>query len=245
VARSTWHQDSEAHSSSSIFLPSWESLVPRPPETPTVYLVEDDLEAREGLTFYLRSAGLAVGAYETAETFLDQHTSAMTGCLITDVRLPQMDGLGLIDALTRNGNRLPIIVMSAHADTPLIVQAIRAGAVDFMEKPVDSEVLLSTIRGVLHGSSTNAALRSEAASGASRVALLSPREREVFEGFAGGATTKQVADRLGLSPKTVEAHRTRMFEKLEINTANALVRLGVLTALFGFPSAGWTGKRPG
>lgn len=207
------------------------------PETPTVYLVEDDADVREGLAFYLVNSGLPVAAYDTAETFLAQHTSAMAGCLVTDLRLPGMDGISLIEAVTANGNRLPIIVMSAYTDTPLVVQAVRAGAVDFIEKPLDQNLIITAIRRAINGASSSAALRSEAAAAAPYIALLSPREREVFDAFAMGATTKQVADRLNLSPKTIEAHRKHVLEKLRINTMNALVRLGVLTTLFGPPSA--------
>jgi two-component system response regulator FixJ len=203
---------------------------------PTVYLVEDDPELREGLAFYLRSSGLSVAAYETAEMFLAQHTAAMTGCLVTDLRLPGMDGISLIEAITDNGNRLPIIVMSAFTDTPLVVQAVRTGAVDFIEKPLDQRIMLNAIHRAMKGASSGAALRSEAAAAASHIALLSPRERQVFEAFASGATTKQVADRLHLSPKTIEAHRKHLFGKLRINTMNTLVRLGVLSALFDLPS---------
>ncbi|CAH2605834.1 Two-component nitrogen fixation transcriptional regulator FixJ (plasmid) [Rhodovastum atsumiense] len=211
--------------------------MPRPPETPAVFVVEDDTDLRDALSFRLRAAGLPVRAYATAEAFLAEHTPDMLGCLVTDVRLPRMDGVSLIGTLSDRGNRLPIIVISGHAETPLVVDAMRAGAVDFLEKPLDPAAVVASVRAAMQGASTAASLRSEAARMADRLAVLSPREREVFDRFAVNVTTKQVADALSLSPKTVESHRARLLEKLGADSPSALVRLSVLVALFS-PHAG-------
>ncbi len=200
---------------------------------PTVFVVEDDAEARERLWLHLSAAGLIVKTYEAAEAFLAEHTPELTGCLITDVRLPRMDGVRLTEELANRPNRLPIIVISGYADTPLVVQAMRAGAVNFLNKPLDPQALMRALHAAMQESSTTISLRSEAAAAGYRVSTLSPREREVFDAFARGLSTKQVADHLGLSPKTVETHRTHLHEKLKVDTPYALVRMGVLGALFG------------
>jgi two-component system, LuxR family, response regulator FixJ len=214
--------------------------MPAPPKsgTPAVFLVEDDVDVREGLAFHLLAAGFTVHSYETAELFLAAHTREMTGCLITDVRLPQMDGIGLIEALTRKGNTLPVIVISAFAQTSLVVDAMRAGAIDFLEKPLVPSAVLNAVRLAMQGASSTASLRSEEAVAATRIASLTPREREVFGRFATGASTKQVASDMAISAKTVEAFRSRLLDKLNARTPSELIRLAVLSAVFGSVAAG-------
>lgn len=203
------------------------------PAIPTVFIVEDDADSRDRLCLHLQAAGLIVRSYETAEAFLADHTPELTGCLITDVRLPQMDGVRLVEELARRQNRLPVIVISGYAETPLVVQAMRAGAVDFLNKPLDPQILLRTLHAAMQQATTTVSLRSEAAAAAFRVSTLSPREREVFDAFARGLSTKQVANALGVSPKTIETHRAHLYEKLKVDTPYALARIGVLGALLG------------
>jgi FixJ family two-component response regulator len=202
-------------------------------DPPTVFLVEDDADLRDGLRLYLGTAGFAVRAYSTAEGFLADYRPGFTGCLITDVHLPKMDGVSLIDALNRAGRSLPVFVISGFAGTALVVQAMRAGAVDFLEKPLDLPAALEAVRQAMNGLAGSAGMRSEASIGLARMARLSLRERDVFARIAAGASTKQVAADLDLSPKTVETYRTRLFEKLGVHTPHALLRLAVLTALAG------------
>nr|WP_294518671.1 response regulator [uncultured Rhodopila sp.] len=203
------------------------------PAIPTVFVVEDDPEARDRLCLHLQVAGLVVKSYESAEAFLLDHTPELTGCLITDVRLPRMDGVRLVEELSRRPNRLPVIVISGYAETPLVVEAMRAGAVDFLNKPLDPAILLRTLHAAMQQATTTVSLRSEAAAAGFRISTLSPREREVFDGFTRGLSTKQVANELGVSPKTIETHRSHLYEKLKVDTPYALVRIGVLRALLG------------
>jgi two-component system response regulator FixJ len=182
----------------------------------------------------LIESGLAAQGFASAEAFLAVHTIGMSGCLVVDVRLPKMDGLSLIAALNAQATRLPPIVISGFADTPLVVEAMRAGAVDFLEKPFTLNALLEAVRVAMTWASPGLAdMRGDAAASAARVARLTPRERTVFNGFATGASTKRLANILQLSPKTVETYRTRLLQKLDVDTPYALVRLAILASLFG------------
>lgn len=207
--------------------------VPVPPDTPRVFVVEDDTQEQDGLTRLLAAAGLPTSAHASAEAFLAQHSAAMTGCAIIDVRLPGMSGVELVGALNGRANRLPIIVVSGFAQTALVVEAMRAGAVDFLEKPLDPLLVISSVRAAMRGASTVAGLRSEATAAAARLATLTPREREVFVHFSRGLSTKETAEAVDRSPKTVETHRLHLLEKFGVETHAALVRLGVLLTIYG------------
>lgn len=188
---------------------------------------------RGSLAFQLGADGYDVHAYESAEVFLDAAAPPWRGCVITDVRLPGLDGIALIETLTCRGCPLPVVVVTGLGDVPLAVRAMQAGATDFLEKPVLPEALERAVSRALSGLGSAAALRREAASLATRLATLSRRERDVFDGLVTGALGKQVAGRLGISPRTVEVYRAKMMEKLGIQTSAELQRLGLLHALFG------------
>jgi two-component system response regulator FixJ len=201
---------------------------------PTIYLVDDDPVVLDLLSAELIDAGMAVQAFGSAEAFLDVHTIGMRGCLLVDVRLPGMDGMDLIAALNARASHLSFVAMSGFARTPLVVQAMRAGALDFLEKPFAPCALVGAVHVAIRWASTGAAdMRGDAAEAAARVVRLTPRERTVFNEFATGASTKQVAAILGVSPKTVETYRARLLSKLDVDTPYALVRLAVLASLFG------------
>ncbi len=209
-------------------------MVPALPDPSTIFVVEDDPTLLEVLSCSLDEFGFAVRTFASAEAFLEVHTAKMRGCLLVDVRLPKMDGVALIAALGDRATRLPSVAMSGFTRTPLVVEAMRAGAVDFLEKPFESTVLLRALRVASRWASTGRVdMRADAAAAAARVSLLTPRELTIFNEFATGASTKQVANTLALSPKTVETYRTRLLAKLDVNTPYALVRLAVLDSLFG------------
>jgi two-component system response regulator FixJ len=223
--------------------------MPTTPDRPTVFMIEDDPTVRESLSITLVESGVAVQVFDTAEAFLEVHTTEMRGCLLVDIRLPQMDGISLIAALGDRATRLPSVAMSAYTRTPLVVDAMRVGAVDFLEKPFAELALLRAVWVAMQWASTGAAdMRADAAAATARVGMLTARERTVFNEFATGASTKQVADILALSPKTVETYRTRLLSKLDVNTPYALVRLAVLASLFGprprDRAADWEAKYP-
>lgn len=208
--------------------------MPAMPDLPAIYIVEDNPKMQKILSRTLSASGFVVQGFESAEAFLEVHTTKMRGCLLVDIQLPQMDGIALIAALSERATRLVSVAMSGFAHTPLVVEAMRVGAVDFLEKPIAHPVLLRALRVAVQWESTGRAdTRADAAAAARRVSLLTPRERTIFDEFATGASTKQVADTLALSPKTIETYRTRLLNKLDVVSPYALVRLAVLNSLFG------------
>ncbi len=200
----------------------------------TIFIVEDDLHLQEVLSSSLGEAGFVVEVFASAEAFLEVQTAKMRGCLLVDIRLPRMDGIALIAALAHRANRLPSIAMSGFTRTPVVVEAMRLGAVDFLEKPFDLPALLQALCVAMQWASKGRVdARADAAAAAAQVSHLTPRELTIFNEFAVGASTKQVARTLTLSPKTVETYRTRLLSKLDVDTPYALVRLAVLNLLFG------------
>ncbi len=196
----------------------------------TVHVIDDDEAVRRAIAMLLRSARLRVEAYPSGLAFLDALSSlggAQTGCVITDVRMPGMDGLELMQRLRASGFRGPIVVMTAHGDVSTAVRAMKAGAVDFIEKPFDDDVLLATISAALDMSGMSGATAEAVA----RVAALSPREREVLDLLIMGKPNKAIARDLGLSPRTVEIHRARLMTRLDVGSLAEAVRLAVRAEL--------------
>ena len=196
---------------------------------PTIHIVDDDASIRRSLQELLHSAGFGSAVYETALGFLDAAPSLEDGCLLLDLRMPGIDGLELQALLNRLGFRLPIVVMTGHGDVATAVQAMKAGAVDFIEKPCDDERLLGAIKQALTISAP-AARNREAAAAAQRIATLSGRERQVLDALAVGHPNKVVAFDLGISVRTVEVHRARMLERLGVRSLAEAIRLAVLAA---------------
>jgi two-component system response regulator FixJ len=192
-----------------------------------VHLIDDDEDVRRALAFLLGTAGLAVRVYESATAFLDKCDDFQTGCIVSDIRMPGMDGLQLMHQLQNKGSRLPVIVMTGHADVPLAVSAMKAGAVDFIEKPFGDDVLLAAIEAAFdHGSKTLAA-GQEAAQVRTRLESLTPREKEVLDGLLAGHPNKTIAYDLGLSPRTVEVHRANVMTKMGASSLPELVRMTI------------------
>jgi RNA polymerase sigma factor (sigma-70 family) len=191
----------------------------------TVFVVDDDAAVRLSLRMLLESAGLEVDDYATADTFLAGCAPDACGCVITDIHMPGLNGLQLQAALEERGVRLPVIMLTGQADVPAAVQSLKAGALDFIEKPFNPEVLLAQVRRAL---AIDARRRAEEARDALRdtlLARLTPREREVVERVAQGQSNKVVALELDISERTVELHRSRGMKKLEVRTVAELVRL--------------------
>lgn len=180
---------------------------------PQVFVVDDDPEVRRSLQLLMESVGLAVACYESAAAFLDAYDRTAPGCLILDVRMPGMSGLELQDHLIRQGSSLPVIMITAYGEVSLAVRAMRAGAVDFVEKPFSRQELLDRVHAAIERSVK--ALRGERtrAEIAGRLAKLTDRERQVMDLMVAGHQTKEIATELGISPKTVDNHRSRVFEK--------------------------------
>lgn len=197
--------------------------------TALVHVVDDDDAVRDSLTLLLESAGFAVRTYSSATALLAALPEA-TGCILTDVRMPEIDGLTLQRHLAEAGVRLPVIVMTGHGDVPIAVEALKAGAADFLEKPFDDSQLLAAVTNAIAASERS---RDEAAVVADitrKLANLTPREREVLDKLVEGLPNKTIAYDLGSSPRTVEVHRARVMEKMGARSLPELVRMTVAVA---------------
>jgi two-component system, LuxR family, response regulator FixJ len=197
----------------------------------TVHIVDDDAGVRRSLERLLHSAGFEHVAYQSAAAFLAAAPGISAGCVLLDVLMPEMDGLELQGQLDRLGCCLPVIVITGHRDIPTAVRAVQAGAVDFIEKPFDDERLIIAIQAALADSGQRRAADREAKEAAERIAALSPRENQVLDGLVAGRQSKVIAYDLGISVRTVEAHRARMMERLGTRRLAEAIRLSVLAGL--------------
>jgi two-component system response regulator FixJ len=197
-----------------------------------VHVIDDDDAAREALTFLLGTAQMTVRAYETAKAFLDIAPTGQVGCVVTDVRMPEIDGIELLRRLKAHNIGWPVIVITGHADVPLAVEAIKQGAIDFIEKPYDGEALLSVVRTALTSHEQSAARDLEKASVRERMATLSPREREVLDGLVAGRQNKVIARDLGISSRTVEIYRANVMAKMRSRSLSQLVRMALIVTDF-------------
>lgn len=195
---------------------------------PMVHVIDDDAEVRRSLAFLLRSARVTVATYPSAPAFLDAFTDPPSGCVLTDVRMPQMTGIDLLKRLRERDATLPVIVMTGHADVPLAVEAMRAGALDFLEKPFDDEILLAAVRRAMAHWRHSADREAEKQDYQGRIATLSGREREVFEGLVAGHPNKVIAFNLGISPRTVEIYRAHVMTKMNAASLSELVRMAMI-----------------
>lgn len=197
-----------------------------------VHLIDDDEAVRDSLSFLLTTAGMASRTYESAVTFLDQLAGAAPGCVVTDIRMPDMNGLELVRRLKERGASHPIIVITGHGDVPLAVEAMKAGVVDFLEKPFDDEALLGAIRAALTigGQATHAS--EERRKFEAMLAALSPRETEVLKGVLAGKQNKVIAFELGISARTVEVYRANVMTKTSAGSLSELVRMALLAGGF-------------
>lgn len=189
---------------------------------PTIFIVDDDEVVRDGLTALFRSAGRGVAAFATAEAFIAHDGAARNGCVVLDVRLPGMSGLELQEWLAHRNSRLPVVFVTADGDIPMAVRAVKRGAFDFLQKPVDERQLLAAVDAALaHDAASPAAAGTLPAA----VATLSRREREVLELILAGRQTRVIAESLFISVKTVEFHRSRIHAKLGVTSLAALFSL--------------------
>jgi two-component system response regulator FixJ len=194
-------------------------------EVPIIHVIDDDEAVRRSLSFLLGSAGFRVETHPSAVAFLGRPEILPQGCIVTDVRMPEMDGLTLQQRLVERGIGLPVIVMTGHGDIPVAVQALKAGAVDFLEKPFDDELLIGAIRTALERNRRDRSRQDEVAALSSRLAGLTPREREVLAALVRGHPNKTIAYDLGISARTVEVHRARVMEKMQARSLSDLVRM--------------------
>ncbi|HUN41346.1 MAG TPA: response regulator FixJ [Acetobacteraceae bacterium] len=198
-------------------------------EPAQVHVVDDDPGVRDSLAFLLQTAGLAVRTYDSAAAFLAVAPGLQAGCVLTDVRMPEIDGLALQRRIGALGSNLAVVVMTGHGDVPIAVAALKAGARDFLEKPFDDDRLLVVVREALDASQRAQQAQDAAATIAARLASLTPREREVLEHLVAGKPNKTIAYDLGTSPRTVEVQRARVMEKMGARSLAELVRMVLAT----------------
>ncbi len=201
------------------------------PSEAIVHVVDDDLAVRQSLSFLLASDGLPVRLHESASAFLDTVKTMTGGCIVTDVRMPGIDGIDFLKRLKANGFTLPVIVMTGHADVPLAVEAMKEGAIDFIEKPFDDDLFLAAVRAALKRQEKHAHQDAQTAEVRSRVQALSERESQVLEGLVAGKANKVIAYDLGISPRTVEIYRANVMTKMQASSLSDLVRMALLVGI--------------
>jgi two-component system response regulator TtrR len=193
-------------------------------QTQTIFVVDDDEAMRDSMSWVLEGEGYQVACFDSGESFLRARHDDMRGCLVLDVRMPEMSGLELHEKLDALGSHLPIIFVTGHGDVPMAVAALQRGACDFIEKPFHNEDLLSRIQRALELDTQIAARRQRNDAISHRLEQLTQREREVMQLVVAGKLNKQIADQLDISMKTVEAHRARVMEKMGVRTLAELVK---------------------
>jgi two-component system, LuxR family, response regulator FixJ len=201
------------------------------PGSSVVHIIDDDEALRESLAFLLGTAHLEVRTYESATAFLDALPRAEPGCIITDVRMPGISGVELLRRLKSLEAAFPAIVITGHGDVPLAVEAMKLGAVDFLEKPFEDDALIAAVQSALGRHEHDARRAAEKAETFERIASLSARERQVLDGLVAGNPNKTIAFDLGISPRTVEIYRANVMTKMKAKSLSDLVRMALLGGL--------------
>jgi two-component system, LuxR family, response regulator FixJ len=194
-----------------------------------VCVIDDDQAMRDSLDFLLGSAGFNVLLFDSAQTFLNELPRMAVGCVVTDIRMPGIDGIELLRRLNSGSGvrKLPVIVMTGHGDVPLAVEAMKLGALDFLEKPFEDERLLSMIETALSQNDSEAKSETITADLASRLASLTQRERQVMQGLVTGQSNKQIGREYDISPRTVEVYRANVMTKMQAGNLSELVRFAI------------------
>ena len=196
-----------------------------------VHVIDDDHAARDALRFLLEAAKLPVRAYESAEQFLDQLSRIEPGCIVTDVRMPGLSGIDLLERLRSAAVKLPVIVITGHGDISLAVEAMKLGAIDFFEKPYDDNALIASIKNALTKHDEEAQRDDAHSEIRGRLDELSARERQVLEGLVAGQPNKNIAADLEISPRTVEIYRANVMTKMKASSLSELVRMALVSGV--------------
>jgi two-component system response regulator FixJ len=204
-----------------------------PSEKGMVHIIDDDEALRESLAFLLRTARIEVESFASATAFLDTLPDTRLSCVITDVRMPGLSGIDLLRRLRELKIEVPVIVITGHGDVPLAVEAMKVGAMDFLEKPFDDEVLLASVRLALRRRDGETRRHTDRAEIESKLKALSKRERDVLGGLVTGQANKQIAFDLGISPRTVEIYRANLMNKMQAGSLSDLVRMALIVGIVG------------
>lgn len=192
-----------------------------------VYLVDDDIDVRDALALLLRTMGFTARPFASVQSFLDRPSPRQDGCLVVDIRMPGTSGLQLLERMATEAEGMPTVVITGHGDVTACRRAFKAGAVDFLTKPVDEQVLLEAIETAFAALDASNRAQAERAGRAALLGRLTPREREILDLVAAGQSTKEIARALDLSPRTVETHRANIAEKLGAGSVAEMVRLAL------------------
>lgn len=190
-----------------------------------VHIVDDEDSIRRSASFMLKTSGFAVETWPTGVAFLKEVRHAEEGCILLDVRMPEMDGLEVQKALSERGITMPVIVLTGHGDVSVAVQAMKGGAVDFIEKPFEKAVLLASIETAFERLAAAGERTTKVSEAQTLLGILTPRERDVLEGLARGLPNKTIAYDLGISPRTVEVHRANLMSKLDVRSLSDALRI--------------------
>ena len=197
------------------------------PDRGKVYVIDDDKAMRDSLDFLLGSANFNVTLFESAHHFLEAVSGISFGCIVSDVRMPGIDGIELLKRLKANHSTFPVVIMTGHGDVPLAVEAMKLGAVDFLEKPFEDDRLIGMIETALRQAESSAQNDAVTTDIAARIATLSPRERQVMDGLIAGLSNKLIAREYDISPRTIEVYRANVMTKMGAGSLSELVRLAM------------------
>jgi len=195
-----------------------------------IHLVDDDAAVRRGVSFMLKTMGFRVRVYETGDALLKSSRALEDGCILLDIRMPGMDGLEVQQALQREGVRLPVVIMTGHGDIALAVESMKAGAVDFIEKPLEKGALVRALEEAFSRLSRDECTRDRKRNATVRLEALSSRERAVLDGLMRGLPNKTIAGELGISPRTVEIHRANLMTKLQVHSLSEALQIALAAA---------------
>jgi two-component system response regulator FixJ len=198
---------------------------------PVVFVVDDDDAVRQSIAFLLKTAGVTVREFGSAGQFLEILPQVNSGCLVTDVRMPEISGIDLLRTVRERNPDLPVIVITGHGDVPLAVEAMKLGATDFLEKPFDDELLIASVRAALSQDADAGKRKAEIADINEKLNGLSNRERQVLQGLVAGKPNKVIAFDLGISPRTVEIYRANLMTKMSANSLSDLVRMAMIAGI--------------
>lgn len=204
-----------------------------PSDKAVVHVIDDDEAMRQSLAFLLGTVGMEVQTYDSAMAFLAVAPEIKSGCIITDVRMPEVSGLDLLRRVRELELGIPVIMITGHGDVPLAVEAMKIGALDFLEKPFDDEVLLASVRSALNQLDQDQRRQTERSDIQGRLETLSNRERDVLEGLVAGHANKQIAYDLGISPRTIEIYRANLMTKMQASSLSNLVRMALIAGILG------------